>query len=89
MASGAVSSAPPQHVTALWTVPLPLDIAGVSATVNGVSAPLYYVSPGQINVQVPYETGIGFAVLGINNNGQLSSFPFTVAAAARPAKSIT
>ena len=39
------------------STPLPLDIAGVSATVNGVSAPLYYVSPGQINVQVPYETG--------------------------------
>jgi uncharacterized protein (TIGR03437 family) len=63
-------------------VPLPLDIAGVSATVNGVSAPLYYVSPGQINVQVPYETGVGFAVLGVNNNGQVSSFPFTVAPAA-------
>jgi uncharacterized protein (TIGR03437 family) len=64
------------------TVPLPLDIAGVSATVNGVSAPLYYVSPGQINVQVPYETGNGFAVLGVNNNGQVSSFPFTVAPSA-------
>jgi uncharacterized protein (TIGR03437 family) len=60
-------------------VPLPLDIGGVSATVNGVSAPLYYVSPGQINVQVPYETGVGLAVLGVNNNGQVSSFPFTVA----------
>ena len=63
-------------------LPLPLDLAGVSATVNGVSAPLYYVSPGQINVQVPYETGIGLAVLGVNNNGQVSSFPFTVAPAA-------
>src|SRR4029077_16694797 len=63
-------------------VPLPLDIAGVSATVNGVSAPLYYVSPGQINVQVPYETGAGLAVLGVNNNGQVSSFPLTVAPAA-------
>ena len=63
-------------------VPLPLDIAGVSATVNGVSAPLYYVSPGQINVQVPYETGAGLAVLGVNNNGQVASFPFTVAPAA-------
>ena len=63
-------------------LPLPLDIAGVSATVNGVSAPLYYVSPGQINVQIPYETGSGLAVLGVNNNGQVSSFPFTVAPAA-------
>ena len=64
------------------SLPLPLDIAGVSATVNGVSAPLYYVSPGQINVQVPYETGTGLAILGVNNNGQVASFPFTVAPAA-------
>ena len=64
------------------TLPLPLVLSGVSATVNGVSAPLYYVSPGQLNVQVPYETGVGLAVLGVNNNGQVSSFPFTVAPAA-------
>jgi uncharacterized protein (TIGR03437 family) len=63
-------------------LPLPLDINGVSATVNGVSAPLYYVSPGQINVQVPYETGTGLAVLGVNNNGQVASFPFAVAPSA-------
>jgi uncharacterized protein (TIGR03437 family) len=63
-------------------LPLPLDIAGVSATVNGISAPLYYVSPGQVNVQVPYETGTGLAILGVNNNGQVASFPFTVAPAA-------
>jgi uncharacterized protein (TIGR03437 family) len=63
-------------------LPLPLDIGGASATVNGVSAPLYYVSPGQINVQVPYETGTGRAVLGVNNNGQVASFPFSVAPAA-------
>jgi uncharacterized protein (TIGR03437 family) len=63
-------------------LPLPISRAGVSATVNGVSAPLYYVSRGQVNVQVPYETGIGRAVLGVNNNGQVASFPFVVAAAA-------
>ena len=63
-------------------LPLPLDMSGVSATVNGVSAPLYYVSPGQVNVQVPYETGTGLAILGVNNNGQVASFPFTVAPSA-------
>ena len=30
-------------------LPLPFSLGGVSATVNGVSAPIYYVSPGQIN----------------------------------------
>jgi uncharacterized protein (TIGR03437 family) len=63
-------------------LPLPISRVGVSATVNGVSAPIYYVSPGQINVQVPYETGIGPAVLGVNNNGEVASYPFVVAAAA-------
>ena len=63
-------------------LPLPLTIAGVSATVNGFSAPLYYVSPGQINLQVPYEAGAGLAVLAIDNNGQIASIPFTVAPSA-------
>jgi uncharacterized protein (TIGR03437 family) len=63
-------------------LPLPISRVGVTAWVNGVSAPLYYVSPGQINVQVPYETGSGRAVLGVNNNGQVASFPFVVAPAA-------
>ncbi len=63
-------------------LPLPLVLGGVSATVNGYSAPLYYVSPGQINLQVPYEAGAGQLVLAIDNNGQIASFPFTAAPAA-------
>ena len=57
-------------------LPLPLTMQGVSATVNGVAAPLYYVSPTQINLQIPYETGARTAVVGINNNGKLASFSF-------------
>jgi uncharacterized protein (TIGR03437 family) len=64
------------------SLPLPLSLAGVSATVNGVSAPFYFVSPAQINLQVPYETSAGTAVLAINNNGQVASIPFTVSTAA-------
>ena len=33
--------------------PLPTNIKGTSVTVNGVAAPLYFVSPGQINAQMP------------------------------------
>lgn len=62
--------------------PLPLDLGGVSATVNGVSAPLYYASPNQINLQIPYEAGVGHAVLGVNNNGLVANYPFTIAPAA-------
>jgi glucosylceramidase len=37
-------------------------VAGVSVSVNGVNAPLIYVSPGQIDFQVPWETAPGTAV---------------------------
>jgi len=62
--------------------PLPLTMASASATVNGVTAPLWFVSPTQINLQIPYETAAGPAVLAINNGGQVASFGFNVSAAA-------
>jgi uncharacterized protein (TIGR03437 family) len=61
------------------SLPLPFTLNGVSATVNGVSAPMYYVSATQIDLQIPYETGAGPAVIGLNNNGQIASFPIQVA----------
>ena len=76
---GAQLSDATQAASAL---PLPLSIGSVSATVNGVSAPLDYVSPGQFNIQIPYETGAGTAVLGVNNSGKVASFTFPVVAAA-------
>ncbi len=38
------------------SVPLVTSLAGVQVLVNGVPAPLFYVSPSQINIQIPYET---------------------------------
>lgn len=35
--------------------PLPTTLAGTSVQIGGYSAPLYYVSPGQINIQIPWE----------------------------------
>ncbi len=40
----------PQAAT---TIPLPLQLGGTSVTFGGVAAPLFYVSPGQINFQMP------------------------------------
>jgi len=57
-------------------------MAGVSATVNGVAAPLYSIAPGQITLQVPYETALGTAVLAIDNNGHIAWYEFPVATAA-------
>ena len=64
-------------------VPLPNQMAGVSATINGITAPLYYVSPSQLNIQIPY--GIpanSTAVLQVSNNGQAAVDTFRIAAAA-------
>jgi uncharacterized protein (TIGR03437 family) len=46
-------------------VPLIAYSGGISATVDGVNAPFYYVSPGQINLQIPYATQPGTARLTI------------------------
>ena len=64
------------------SVPLPLQLLGVSVTVNTIPAPLYYVSPGQINIQVPYEVAPGVATIIVTNNGQQSSTSMNISAAA-------
>jgi uncharacterized protein (TIGR03437 family) len=66
------------NATAVSPATLDNSLAGVSVTVNGWPAPLLYVSPTQLNIQVPYETGAGPAVLGINNNGQVGGYLFQV-----------
>ena len=71
-----------QSTQVVTSLPLPAALRGVSATVNGIPAPLYYASPTQLNLQIPYDTGSGPAVLGVNNNGQVASFVFPVAASA-------
>ncbi len=45
-------------------------LSGVSVTVNGtLAAPLYYVSPGQLNIQLPFETPLGAATLTVTRDG--------------------
>ena len=61
--------------------PLPYSLAGVSATVNGFAAPIEYASPTLLNIQVPSSIGAGTATLGVNNNGQIGAFQFTVSPA--------
>jgi len=43
---------------------------------------LVYVSPTQLNLQIPYSAGSGPAVLGINNNGQIAGFQFNISPSA-------
>ncbi len=49
------------------TIPLPQFLAGFEASVNSVTAPLYYVSPDQVNIQIPYETEPGVTTLTVGN----------------------
>ncbi len=61
------------------SVPLPFTLSGVSITVNGYAAALAFVSPGQINFQIPYEAAVvGTVTVVVTNGGTASAgFPFS------------
>lgn len=65
------------------TVPLPIMLAGTSALVDGVNVPLYFVSPDQLNIQIPWEAAGSSndnpAALMVFNNGQSVTFNFNIA----------
>jgi uncharacterized protein (TIGR03437 family) len=50
------------------TIPLPTNLGGTSVTVNGVAAPLFYVSGTQLNVQLPFNLS-GSATIQVNREG--------------------
>jgi adhesin/invasin len=73
--AGGTESAP--------SVPLPGQMQGTSVTINGFTAPLYYVSPSQLNVQIPYETlTFSNATVTVSANGQRISRTIQVSASA-------
>jgi uncharacterized protein (TIGR03437 family) len=47
-------------------LPLPKTLGGVTVTVNGVEAPINYVSNLQINFVIPYETAPGLHAVVVN-----------------------
>ena len=55
------------------TDPLPDSIAGVSVTFSGISAPLQFVSPDQINLQVPWDVQPGDTDIVVTVSGQASA----------------
>jgi len=58
---------------------LPASLDGVSVTVNGKSAFVYYISPTQINILTPPDAMPGSVAVQVSNNG-VSSPAFTVQA---------
>jgi uncharacterized protein (TIGR03437 family) len=48
--------------TAESSAPLSALLGGTQVTIDGLEAPLYYASPGQLNVQIPYNIPAGSQV---------------------------
>jgi uncharacterized protein (TIGR03437 family) len=64
LASGTVAAS---------TIPLPSALAGTSVMIGGLPAPLYFVSPSQINAQAPFELAAGGTYqIQVNTGGALS-----------------
>jgi uncharacterized protein (TIGR03437 family) len=62
--------APPGTAATNATTPLATMLAGTQVLVNGGPAPLFYVSPGQINFQIPYSLTPGqLATAQVVSNG--------------------
>lgn len=55
--------------TTASSFPLPKTLANVKVTVDGTDAPIYFVSPTQINFLVPYSTTPGVKPVTIANGG--------------------
>ncbi len=51
-------------------IPLPTDINGTEVLVNNTPAPLYFLSNGQIDFEVPFEVSPGAATVQVVRNGQ-------------------
>jgi uncharacterized protein (TIGR03437 family) len=54
-------------------LPFPAALAGVSLTVNGATAPVYAVSPGQVSALVPFSATGETATFVLTNNGVRSN----------------
>ena len=65
--------------------PLPPTIGSTSVTVNGETVPLYYVSAGLINAQLPLDVAPGAATLVVKNGSVSNSVAINVSATAQPA----
>ena len=63
-------------------VPYPKTLNGVTVTINGTQAPLYFVSTGQINCIVPYGVTGSTATIVVNNGTNSNTVTVPLAATA-------
>ena len=67
---------------AAQAIPLPDTLGQVSVSFNGIAAPLLYVSPSQINAQLPWEVSATGSVTVVVTNSGVPSAPQAVQVAA-------
>ena len=82
LAAGAIASVFGTNFSAsaasASSLPLPTTLGGVSLAINGVAAPLFAVTPQQINFQIPWEMlGQSQATIVVTVNG-VASNPATI-----------
>jgi uncharacterized protein (TIGR03437 family) len=68
-------------ITAPMPFPLPTSLGDTKVTFGGIPAPLFFVSPGQVNAQAPFEVPPGSAVVEVTSNLGVARMTVTVAAA--------
>jgi len=54
-------------------LPAGTTLGGVAVSVNGKAAPILFITPGQVNFQVPWETAAGNASVTVTVNGKTSN----------------
>jgi uncharacterized protein (TIGR03437 family) len=68
-------------IPALPSSPLPSVLGGTTVTLNGIAAPLYYVSPTQINLQIPWEIPANStAIVKVTANGKTATSQLPISA---------
>ena len=68
-------------VTAPMPFPLPTTLGDTRVTFGGIPAPLFFVSAGQVNAQVPFEVPPGNVVVEVTSNLGVARMTVAVAAA--------
>lgn len=75
------TSATPQGAQ---STPIATNLAGVQVLVNGTAAPIYFISPNQIDFQMPYATAAGTADIQVVNNGAAGNIVSVAVGAIEP-----
>src|ERR1019366_4749524 len=62
------------QAVAATSLPLPTIVNGMKVLIGGIQSPLFYVSPGQVNAQIPFELQAGqqYQVI-VSANGALTT----------------